>query len=309
MRSGDPVRRQTVHSSMKHTEETPNVEPASVKPTEGTFKKRLLGLATWVLQFPAKIPTPTRWVLLGLVTVAGWVGLGFYLHAMDPKFSVGGVGEDQSDVVTLMGLSGAVGCLQALLFFSRAKQGRRWPARLIMFLVVPVTHILVVICLAHALVHYADDRTSAYFDVYVLGFLGWAVVPLLLMLVLGVLLMVVGLVGEAANRFRQGFKGSDSSGSRRLRAVSAGVCLLGAAGFIVFWVLNFPASPGGFHGVGSAIASSVILFLQALHILRGPAGMYFTVDRVGFLVSVIAMVQAAPFGIAEAVAKKRARAG
>jgi hypothetical protein len=37
--------------------------------------------------------------------------------------------------------------------------------------------------------------------------------------------------------------------------------------------------------------------------------MYFTVDRVGFLVSVIAMVQAAPFGIAEAVAKKRARAG
>lgn len=248
----------------------------------------------------ASIPAGVRAAAVTAATMAGWASVAFWLAATRTHFE----GDEGGGVWWLMVTCGCVGTVQALFVLSqKSASGRTWRSVLGPLGLVLV-HIGVVFALVEVIVP-APHRFDAGADVLVLGFFGWILGPLLLMVALGAALMALGLGREGVRSFSKARSSHVAGGPGRPELLSRGIALFGCAGLVVFWALGVPGSGGAMHGIGSAMVFAAELLLQAVHVHQGPMGWFFRVDRIGYLVSVIAIAQFAPFAVVAAVRSRR----
>lgn len=233
------------------------------------------------------LPGWLRAAVLALTPLGGWTAIALWLSAMGGHFA-GDEGGDGSGIAPLLITCGIVGTLQALCLLG-SPPGHR-ARRTLLALGLGMLHVGVVLVLVHLIVP-RDGSGDALLDVFVLGTLGWFVIPLLVMVIGGLGLVVIGPVREAIALLVRACTDRSAAASARVWSASKGIAVLGVAGVALFWTAGVPEDPSHFHGIGSALVFAVELFLQSVHVLVGPPGWYFAADRIGYLISVIAVAQ------------------
>lgn len=247
-----------------------------------------------------------RWWGFGIVTVAGWLGIAVWLAAVDPATSPA-----DDSIWWMLLVCGLVGTGQGLFVLPlqgdqgtgprprrrpRKRQGKptqgTWLLRWWQWLLLIAAHAVVVIALAVTLVPAAGDASlEAVFDVLFLGGLVWIVLPLGVFTILVVIGLFLGLVALGIARVRAGLLAPEGAALTRARALSGGAAMLGTALALVCLVAAIPFMGLHYHGKGSGLAAIVVLLLEAVRIVPGPPGWLHELDRDGYLLGVVAIVQ------------------
>ncbi|MDN4613199.1 hypothetical protein P5G50_01935 [Leifsonia sp. F6_8S_P_1B] len=252
-----------------------------------------------------------RWWGFGVVTVLGWIAIALWLAAVDPAVSPA-----DDSIGFLLLVCGLVGTGQALFVLPlqgdqgkgprprrrpRKRRGRQtqgtWLLRWWQWLLLIAAHALIVIVLAVTLIPQAGDAwLEAVFDVLFLGGLVWIVAPLGVFTILVVLGLFLGLVVVGVARVHAGLTAPEGAALTRARALSGGAAMLGTALALVCLVAAIPFMGLHFHGgKGAGLVAIVILLLEAVRIVPGPPGWLHELDRDGYLLGVVAIVQYATF--------------
>lgn len=267
-----------------------------VVPRFGSFA-HLLAEARDRLGHPS---TPVRWVVLAVTTVAGWVAIALWLPTPHGHF------DGHENLWPVMVTCGLVGIGQAYAQFfgqerveprSKKKKTRTALLRWWGVLALIAVHIAVVCALAAAIVPVTEDdsRFSAGADVLFLGFFGWALGPIIALLAVVIVVMTIGLTSlgftdlEKASRAPRGLP--------RARLTSNGIALLGLMVALLALIAAIPwlGVPGG--GRGAALAAAIVLLLEAVHVMTPPPGVWLLVDRIAYLVGIVAVLQAPAFAL------------
>lgn len=268
-----------------------------------------------------------RWSVFSAATVLGWIVLAAWMAGLDPRVSPA----DTAAVWWMLGLCGLVGSGQWLAAapfrdddalrpppqtgsqprtaprqrsamarrdgVRRREYGRRgvrgdWLLRWWQWLLLFAVHGAVVVALAGALVGGDQDAMlEVVFDVLLLGGLGWAVVPLVLLTVLIVLGLVLGLIVLGVRGVAEGSRAPAGAALTRARAISGGVAMLGAAIALTCVIAAIPFMGLHYAGKGSGLAVIVLLLLEAVRVVPGPPGWLHELDRDGYLLGIVAIVQ------------------
>lgn len=264
-----------------------------------------------------------RWWGFGVVTVAGWLALAGWIAGFGAiaRLDPGASPADDGTVWWVLLLCGLVGAGQGLFVLplqgdqgkgprpsrrsrpsrpsARAGRGRTrrptagtWLLRWWQWGLLILAHVVIVVVLAVALVPAEGDAAlEAVFDVLLLGGLGWVVLPLALFTILVVIGLFLGLVVVGAARVRAGLRAPEGAALTRARALSGGAAILGTALALVCLVAAIPFMGLHYAGKGSGLAAIVVLLLEAVRIVPGPPGWLHELDRDGYLLGVLAILQ------------------
>jgi amino acid transporter len=237
-----------------------------------------------------------RWVILAIATVGGWAAIALWLPTQHGRF------EGDEQLWPLMITCAVVGCAQAYAQFSggradgaEAKVKHRSLLRWWQVVLLVVLHCVVVSVVAVSIVSpvTSDSSFDAVLDVLVLGFFGWVLGPIIGLLALCIVLMAVGFSELAVTDLEKAAR--LPRGLPRARLLSTGIALFGLIVALLALIAAVPwmGVQGG--GRGAAIAAALVLLLQAVHVLPAPTGLWFLVDRLAYLIGIVAAVQGLVF--------------
>ncbi len=238
-----------------------------------------------------------RWWVLAVATVGGWVAVALWLPTQHGRF------EGEENLWPVVITCALVGCAQAFAQFGGDgtvdRRGKKHDALLRWWQValVIVLHIVVTSVMAASIVPpvTADSRSDAALDVLLLGFFAWALGPLIVLLAVVVFIAEIAFTEGGFTDLQKAYR--MPPGLPRARLVSNGIALFGLAVAFVALIVAIPWLGVSGGGRGAAIAAIVILLLQSLHVIPAPPGVWPAVDRIAYLVGIVAALQAVVFAL------------